>query len=125
MLSVKSMNLQQADTKSQQKFYICPKTNKFQYKMPLGVTCRERRGDYMTIHTEDTNDLVKVFLKKRPSTPGSIKYSRVNDWSKGIVKPTIPKAEKITYINAIFEREKKMKSPGPSTYKPVIKHIKD
>lgn len=74
--------------------------------MPLGVTCRELRGDYMTIHTEDTHDLVKVFLKKRPSTPGSIKYSRVNDWSKGVKKPTIPKAEKVTFTKEIIEREK-------------------
>ena len=62
-------------TEDQQKdfdrYYKCPKTNKFNYKMPLGVTNREKRCDYMTITTE-TNpkaDLVKVFLNKRPLQP--------------------------------------------------------
>jgi hypothetical protein len=64
---------------------------------------KEKRGDYVTITTENKTDLIKVFLNKRPSTPSSAKYSRINDWAKTIGKRTIPKAEKVTLITKIFK----------------------
>lgn len=97
--------------------YNCPRTNHL-YKMPMGTTCREKRGDYMTVTTEKhpQNDLMKVFLNKRPSTPGSIVHSRVKDWTKGIVRPNIGKAEKVTFVKEIFLKEKREKSPAPNSY---------
>jgi len=32
--------------------YKCPTTNKFQYKMPLGCTGKDKRCNYMTVTTE-------------------------------------------------------------------------
>jgi len=52
--------------------------------MLLGVTGKEKRGEYVTITTEDTHDLVKVYLNKRATTPASTKYSIVSDWSKNV-----------------------------------------
>lgn len=63
---------------------------------------KEKRGDYITITTESKTDLIKVFLNKRPSTPSSAKYSRINNWAKTIGNRTIPKAEKVTLITKIF-----------------------
>jgi hypothetical protein len=71
-----------------------------------------------------SSDLIKFFENKRASTPSSAQYSHVKDWSKNIKRPTVAKMAKVTYISEIFEREKIQKSPGPSTYRPIIKDLK-
>ena len=97
------------------KVYNCPTTT-HPMKIPNGKLSKEKTRDYMTIHTEDTNDLVKVFLNKKPQTPGSIKYSKIKDWAKNIIQPTIAKADRVTATNEIFVKSYKHFSPGPSSY---------
>ena len=104
-LSIKSIGLAKTirnkSTSEFYKVYNCPTTT-HPMKIPYGKLSKEKTRDYLTIHTEDTNHLVKVFLNKKPQTPGSIKYSKIKDWAKNITQPTIPKAERITATKEIF-----------------------
>ena len=103
------------------RLYHCP-TDTFQgYKKPLGIIDREKKANYLTVTSEESNGLTKIFTNKRSITPSSAKYGHIKDWKKEGKGITCPKAKKITVMDEIFAKAKKAKSPGPHSYKPIIK----
>jgi hypothetical protein len=77
------------------------------------------------VAAEEKGGLTKVFVLKRSITPSAAQYSRICDWRKDMKFITIAKAKKITVMDEIFQRAKRSKSPGPSSYKPQFKTVKN
>lgn len=129
-MSVRSVKLNQKTPRVQERpfseIYKCPKATDHSYKIRHGTVSRQKKGDYISLLTiqNKSSDLIKFFENKRPQTPSSAQYSHVNNWSKTAKGLPLNKEKKVTYIDAIFEREKRLKSPGPSTYRPIIKDLK-
>ena len=128
-ISVQSIALNSRNSRAKSAHHICSlgsnyrpgATNNFKYKIKHGTTERANSRNYCTIASEVINGFVKVFPLKRPKTPSSSKYSVIKTWSKLAKSPSFSKDARVTHIDAIFNKERKSKSPAPNTYVPVVK----
>jgi hypothetical protein len=103
----------------------CYQTPKYSWKKPNSFIPIDKKLDYICLIAEETKpglNLTKIFMKKKHLIPGPTAYNTTRDWSKKVDKKgKFLKAERITPSAAIFAEGKKIKTPGPCTYKVLNK----